>query len=333
MMTTNESGPDEGNTLKKRILNVLIYHKDISIFVFTVILLAIFASVNRNFISGQNVGTILKNIPELGIVALGMTMLIIAGEFDLSVGSTFALAPFIMAFIATNVEGIPLFIAMLAAIVAGCIIGMINGLITTKIGVPSFITTLGMMMVVRGLMLLFSKGFPQSFHSDKPLADIFTASPGGFPVQFLWFIFIAFILWMVLENTRFGNWTYVTGGNKSAAIEMGIPVDRIKILNFMLVGGLSAIAGSIQVFRMHSAYPIQGTGMELNAIAAVVVGGTLLTGGVGTIVGTVMGVLILFSVENILILSQAPTFWFRLFVGLVILVSVSLRITSTRRKK
>jgi simple sugar transport system permease protein len=148
----------------------------------------------------------------------------------------------------------------------------------------------------------------------------------GFPVQVFWFIAAAIVIWVLLENHRFGNRTYVTGGNKSASVAMGIPVDRVKIINFMLVGGLAALAGAIQVFRMGSAYSNAGSGLELSAIAAVVIGGTMLSGGAGTVVGTVMGTIILFTVENILILSRAPAFWFRFFVGVIVIVAVTAHI-------
>ena len=270
-------------------------------------------------------------MPELGIVAVGMTMLIISGEFDLSVGSTFALAPFLMA-IVNERAGLNPVIALAVGIIAGIFIGFVNGIITTKIGIPSFITTLGTMMAWRGAVLLASSGFPQSFQRDLLVAKIFAGSISEFPVQFIWFIFLAGIMWMILENTKFGNWTYVTGGNRSAAIALGIPVDMVKILNFMVLGGMASLAGSIQVFRMGSAYSIAGQGMELQAIGATVIGGTLLTGGSGTIIGTIMGAIIIFSVENIIILSRAPAFWFRTFIGVIIIIAVTAHVLIKGRK-
>lgn len=312
-------------------LKKAIVYKDVSIVILTVVLLAIFSLINGNFLSRANLFVMLKTMPELGIIAVGMTMLIISGEFDLSVGSTFALAPFIMAFV-TERFGLPVTLGFGLCIAAGVVIGMINGVITTKVGIPSFITTLGTMMAFRGVVLLLSAGFPEAFERDRPLARVFAGDIGGFPVQFLWFIGIAAVVWIVLENYRFGNWTYVTGGNRSASIAMGIPVDRVKILNFMLVGGLAAFAGAIQVFRMGSAYSNAGQGMELSAIGATVIGGTMLSGGAGTIVGTIMGTIIIFSVENILILSRAPAFWFRFFVGVIVIVAVSAHILIRGKK-
>jgi len=312
-------------------LKTVIVYKDVSIVILTVVLLAIFSLVNSNFLSRANLFVMLKTMPELGIIAIGMTMLIISGEFDLSVGSTFALAPFIMAFLTERI-GLPSGLGFAACIAAGVAIGLLNGIITTKIGIPSFITTLGTMMAFRGVVLLLSAGFPEAFQRDRPLARVFTGDIGGFPIQFIWFIGIALVVWIFLENYRFGNWTYVTGGNRSASIAMGIPVDRVKILNFMLVGGLAALAGAIQVFRMGSAYSNAGQGMELSAIGATVIGGTMLSGGAGTIVGTIMGTIIIYSVENILILSRAPAFWFRFFVGVIVIVAVTAHVLIRGKK-
>ena len=305
--------------------NAFVRYKDVSIVLLTAALIAIFSLMNGQFLSQENLFVMLKTMPELGLIAIGMTMLIIAGEFDLSVGSTFALSPFIMAYL-TETAGVNPVLAFLLGVASGVAIGFINGIITTKIGIPSFITTLGTMMAFRGVVLLASSGFPEAYDRQRPVARFFTSDVSGFPVQVFWFIAAAIVIWVLLENHRFGNRTYVTGGNRSASVAMGIPVDRVKIINFMIVGGLAALAGAIQVFRMGSAYSNAGNGLELSAIAAVVIGGTMLSGGAGTVVGTVMGTIILFTVENILILSRAPAFWFRFFVGVIVIVAVTAHI-------
>ncbi len=305
--------------------NAFVRYKDVSIVILTAGLIAVFSLSNSQFLSSENLFVMLKTMPELGLIAVGMTLLIIAGEFDLSVGSTFALSPFIMAFL-TESAGVNPVLAFVIGIASGVAIGFLNGIITTKIGIPSFITTLGTMMAFRGVVLLASAGFPEAYDRERPIAKLFTSDLSGFPVQFFWFVAAAIVIWVILENHRFGNRTYVTGGNRSASVAMGISVDRVKIINFMIVGGLAALAGAIQVFRMGSAYSNAGNGLELSAIAAVVIGGTMLSGGAGTVVGTVMGTIILFTVENILILSRAPAFWFRFFVGVIVIVAVTVHI-------
>ncbi len=315
-----------------RRFNAIVRYKDVSIVVLTAGLIVIFSLVNGLFLSQENLYIMLKTMPELGLVAIGMTMLIIAGEFDLSVGSTFALSPFIMAYL-TERAGLNPVPAFLIGVLSGVAIGFLNGIITTKIGIPSFITTLGTMMAFRGVILLASAGFPEAYDRQRPISRLFTADFSGFPVQFLWFVAAAVVIWVILEYHRFGNWTYVTGGNRTASVSMGIPVDSVKIANFMIVGGLAALAGAIQVFRMGSAYSNAGQGLELSAIAATVIGGTMLSGGAGTVVGTVMGTILLFSVENILILSRAPAFWFRFFVGVIVIVAVTAHILIQGRKR
>ena len=302
-------------------LGKFLRYKDISIALLTGVLLLICALVNPLFVSGDNIFTMLRTIPEIGIIALGMTMLIICGEFDLSVGSNFAFSAFVMALLNTR-YGVSLWLAFAVCILIGIGIGWINGFITTRIGISSFVTTLATMMIWRGAVLLLSAGFPEALNRNQPFAKLFTGTVAGIPAQFLWFIGLAVIIWVVLENHRFGNWTYVTGGNRPASVAMGIPVNVVKTINFMLVGGLAALAGAIQVFRMGSGYSNAGQGLEMQVIASVVIGGTLLTGGSGTIVGTVMGVIIIFAMENILILSRAPAFWFRLFLGVILLLAV-----------
>ncbi|MBE3131288.1 MAG: ABC transporter permease [Acidobacteria bacterium] len=328
----NEKGTRTGTSSPVLSLSRIVRHKDVSIVLLTAVLITIFSVANGQFLSQENLFVMLKTMPELGLIAIGMTMLIIAGEFDLSVGSTFALSPFIMAYL-TEKAGIDPIIAFLVGIASGVAIGFLNGIITTKIGIPSFITTLGTMMAFRGVILLASAGFPEAYDRQRPISQFFTTNVSGFPVQFFWFVGAAIVIWVILENHRFGNWTYVTGGNRNASVSMGIPVDRVKIFNFMIVGGLAAFAGAIQVFRMGSAYSNAGQGLELSAIAATVIGGTMLSGGAGTIVGTVMGTILLFTVENILILSRVPAFWFRFFVGVIVIVAVTVHILIQGRRR
>lgn len=310
----------------------ILKNKNINVVLLTAVLIIIFAATDRNFISLTNISTLMRNMPDLGIVALGMTMLIICGEFDLSVGSIFGLAPYFMVYTITKL-GFPQGIGLLIAIFAGAIFGLINGFIVTKMRVPSLIATLGMLRVYRGILILLTNGKPIEFPKNLLIVKILTQDFNGFPMQFLWFIFFAVIMFFLLENHKFGNWTSVTGGNRLAAISLGIPVNLVKDLNFMIVGMLSAFAGSIQASRLHSSTPIAGNGVELSVIAAVVIGGTLLLGGSGTIVGAVMGIIIIFSVENILILAGAPSFWFQLFVGLIIIIVVAFHVLIRGRKE
>ena len=302
--------------------NAFVRYKDVSIVLLTAALVAIFAVSNSQFLSQENLFVMLKTMPELGLIAIGMTMLIIAGEFDLSVGSTFALSPFIMAWL-TEAAGVNPLLAFLIGIASGVAVGFVNGIITTKIGIPSFITTLGTMMAFRGVVLLASSGFPEAYDRSRPVARFFTSDVSGFPVQVFWFIAAAIVIWVLLENHRFGNWTYVTGGNRSASVAMGISVDRVKIINFMIVAGLAALAGMSQYLRLESAQPDSGTSLELDTIAASVIGGTALAGGAGSVIGSVIGSVLIRIMDNGLVLAGAPSYWFRVFVGLLLVVAVA----------
>ncbi|MBE3063868.1 MAG: hypothetical protein IMZ69_02475, partial [Spirochaetes bacterium] len=179
----NEKGTRTGTSSPVLSLSRIVRHKDVSIVLLTAVLITIFSVANGQFLSQENLFVMLKTMPELGLIAIGMTMLIIAGEFDLSVGSTFALSPFIMAYL-TEKAGIDPIIAFLVGIASGVAIGFLNGIITTKIGIPSFITTLGTMMAFRGVILLASAGFPEAYDRQRPISQFFTTNVSGFPVQF-----------------------------------------------------------------------------------------------------------------------------------------------------
>ncbi|MCX7041070.1 MAG: ABC transporter permease, partial [Spirochaetes bacterium] len=204
----NETGTRAGTSSPAMNFSRIVRHKDVSIVLLTAVLITIFSILNGQFLSQENLFVILKTMPELGLIAIGMTMLIIAGEFDLSVGSTFALSPFIMAYL-TEKSGVNPILAFLVGISSGVAIGFLNGIITTKIGIPSFITTLGTMMAFRGVILLASAGFPEAYDRQQPVARFFTADFSGFPVQVIWFVAAAIVIWVILENHKFGNWTYV----------------------------------------------------------------------------------------------------------------------------
>lgn len=306
--------------LKSSSLIGVLRFKEASVLVILLLLWAIFSIVTPTFLSSQNILVMMRTMPELGIIAVGVTFLMISQEFDLSVGSTFAFAPFIMTLLVR--DGVGVWVALLVCLAIGMLIGLINGVVTVRAKIPSFITTLGAMMVWRGATLLVSGGFPETFEAPEWFNSIFTGEVGPIPVQFLWFVAILVLLWSILEHHRYGNWVFVTGSNTAAARALGVATDRVKIINFMIVGALAAFAGFIQVSRLGSVNAIQGNGLELQAIAAAVIGGTALMGGSGSIIGTFLGTVIIFSVNNVLILSRAPAFWFNVFLGIILVAAV-----------
>ncbi len=299
-------------------------------------MLIVFTAINPNFLSLTNISNALTFTVELGLIALAMTLLMTSGEFDLSVGSVFGFAPVVM-WTLFNTDAMALFPAFLLALAVAVGVGLVSGLFVTRLGIPSFLVTLGMLLVVRGSALWLTSGFPQRTWraGDQWLAELLVGDfyIGGLRIymSLIWFILIALLLHYVLTRTRFGNWIQATGGNPSAARNRGVPIRRVKLLLFMLTSAMAALAGIISSVRVSAANPNSGTGYELEVIAMVVIGGTVLTGGRGTIIGTVLGVLILRLMRNGIVLIGVPGLAYNIFVGAIILGMMALHAALERR--
>jgi simple sugar transport system permease protein len=274
------------------------------------------------FLSAENLRGMLGLLPEVGLVSIGVAVLMICGEFDLSVGSMFALMPVSVALM-TN-RGIPFIPAMLLGLAIAAAVGFANGFITLTFNIPSFITTLGMLFIVRSLTVVITGGFPPLLSGDLPI-DVFTqfVGPGGMiRTSFIWFVVLAVIAGAMLGSTNFGNWIRATGGLFDAAAAMGVPVWRVKMICFVMCSMLAGFGGTIQVFRLGAPLPSIGDGLELQAVAAAVIGGTALTGGVGTVLGAVVGALLIRVIDNGLVLSQVDANWFKCAVGALTIFAV-----------
>ena len=242
-------------------------------------------------------------------------MLMICGEFDLSVGSMVALMPVSVELMTDR--GIPFIPAMLLGLTFAAAVGLVNGFISLTFNIPSFITTLGMLFIVRSLTVVVTGGFPPLLSGDLPIG-IFTqyVGPGGMiRASFIWFVVVAVIAGAMLGGSNFGNWIRATGGLLDAAAAMGVPVWRVKMTCFVMCSVLAGFGGTIQVFRLGAPLPSIGDGLELQAVAAAVIGGTALTGGVGTVLGAVVGALLIRVIDNGLVLSQVDANWFKCAVG------------------
>jgi simple sugar transport system permease protein len=285
------------------------------------------------FLSYENVRGILGLLPEVGLVAIGVTILMIAGEFDLSVGSVFALAPMVMA--VSMVTGLPFAPAVLLGLVVAGFVGFLNGFITLRFAIPSFITTLGMLFVARSVTVVISGGFPPVLPFDIP-SWIFTHYVGIIRLSMFWFAAIAIALAGVLSLTNFGNWIKSTGGQIDAAAAMGISTGSVKMSCFVLCSVLAGFAGIIQVLRLGSPLPSLGEGLELQAVAAAVIGGASLYGGIGTVLGALVGALLIRIIDNGLVLSHVEANWFKFAIGTLLILAVVanawLRRTSRRIK-
>jgi ribose/xylose/arabinose/galactoside ABC-type transport system permease subunit len=283
------------------------------------------------FLSPENLINVLRQNSMLGIVALGMTFVILAGGIDLSVGSLLAVAGVIAAGLAE--WGVT--IAAVIAIVATTFLGVINGLIIAKARIQPFIVTLGMMIAARGLALAYTNeknvAVPPSAGDFAWLGQGWIA--GFVPVPIAILIIIYTIGWVVLNYTAFGRHVFGLGDNDEAARLMGLNIDRLTIIVYLISGMLAGLAGVILASRLNTGSPVEGVGRELDAIAAVVVGGTLLTGGKGSLVSTLYGVLLLGVIFNIFNLEGQITPWWQLVLRGAILLAVVIlqnRLTKVR---
>ena len=292
------------------------------------VILLLFVMGNDKFLSPLNISNILAFLPELGIVALAMTLLLTAGEFDLAVGAVFAFGPVVVMLLAQN-AGVDLGLALLVGLAVCIVIGALNGLLVTKVGISSFLVTLSMLLVVRGAALYITQGFPlKSWDQPSPfvtlLSGSFQVGPFTLYASLLWFIGLTLLAIYVLDYSKLGNWIAAIGSNRSAAVARGVPADAVKIGLFIATSVAAGLAGMISAFRISTASPVAGTGYELEVIAMVVVGGTALTGGRGTIVGTIVGVFMLRTIRNGIVLIGVPGLAYNIFVGAIILAMLVL---------
>jgi simple sugar transport system permease protein len=298
--------------------------------------LLVFWSINHDFLSPLNISNTLAFTVELGLIALAMTLLMTAGEFDLSVGSVFGFTPVLMwTLFNGGVTSLPAAFAV-GLVIAG-LIGLVNGLFVTHLKIPSFLVTLGMLLVVRGTALFVTSGFPQRtwIAGDHWLANLlvgdFYVGPFRIYMSLFWFIVAVVILGYILTETKFGNWIQASGGNAGAARARGVKVERTKVALFVLSAMMSGLAGIISSIRTSAANPNSGTGYELEVIAMVVIGGTALIGGRGTIIGTVMGIFILRIMRNGIVLIGVPGLAYNIFIGAIILGMMALHSGLERR--
>ncbi len=327
--------------IRIRILNTLadIRHKIadwpelITLLTFALVFLFFTVAVADTFLSALALSNILTFGSITGVVVIGVAFLMISGEFDLSVGSNLAVASYVFAL--AVVGGVPALAAMGLALMVSVLLGLINGVIVAYSRIPSFIVTLGTLFAYRGLARILGGGTAVKYTPEElpalftylngslpPLNNLFE-QVGNFRASSLWFIGLVIVMTIVLERTRYGNWTFATGGNALAARSQGVNVRRVKILNFMLSGGLAGLAGVLTFAQRNSATPLAGTGLELIAVAGAVIGGVRLSGGYGTIIGASLGVLLMSMLEQGLALMGIPNEIFRAVAGFIIIVTVA----------
>ena len=289
------------------------------------LLVVVVSILSPSFLNGRNLLNVFRQTSVNAIIAAGMTFVILTGGIDLSVGSVLALSG---AFTASMLaSGQNIFISVIIAILCGGVVGFLNGFIISKGKLQPFIATLATMTILRGLTLVFTDGKPITLGSGA-LAMAFGKIGGGsilkIPAPVIITIIVFIACYYILNYTKMGRYTYALGGNEEATKLSGLNTDKIKIWVYTISGILSAIAGIIITSRLYSAQPTAGTGYELDAIAAVVLGGTKLTGGKGKITGTIIGALIIGVLSNALNILDVSSYYQMMVKGIVILIAVLL---------
>lgn len=308
------------NTKKMKLTNA----REFGVFLVLIIIMVIMSIASPVFLKTVNLVNIVRQTVEIGIMAIGMTYLIIAGELDLSVGSMFATCAMFGGLLFKS-QIFPPTIVFFLVMLCGVALGSINGLFVTRVGIPSFIVTLGTMKIYRSVAYALGNGqsisqFPEA--ATNSWVWMLGAKIAGVPVQ----IFIMFLLFIgahvLLKKTVYGYRVYATGGNDRAAHLSGVNVKNTRLVAFAMMGALCAIAALISTAYLNTVTTTSGEGREMDAIAAVILGGAALSGGRGTIPGTFLGAIIMATVKNGMVLLNVPVFWQDGFIGSVVIIAV-----------
>jgi ribose/xylose/arabinose/galactoside ABC-type transport system permease subunit len=311
--------------------------------IFLAILVVILSVLRPNFLSAFNLFNVMRQISFIGILAVGMTFVILTAGIDLSVGSLLALSGIICATVAkgsrslleggvTDSGGVRVLLAALAAILVGMLIGLLQGSLTARAGIPAFIVTLGGLGAWRGATLLWTNGQPISSFSDdfKFWGQGFI---GPLPVPVIFFIAIVIIGQIILKYTQYGRWIYALGGNPEASRLSGLNVKMLTTSVYVISGFCAGLAGFLLTSRLNSAEQVAGQGYELQAIAAVVIGGTSLFGGQGGMIGTLIGAMLIGVLNNGLVILNVSPYYQQIVIGAIIVLSVYIDQLAKRRSR
>ena len=292
--------------------------------VFVLLVILFMLTAPRAFLGYRVYMSFMASVPPPLIIALGLTLVVVAGEMDLSFPSVVAFASYVFCQLYQSYD--LTWLALVAALVTGTVMGFINGLVVTKLGIPSLIATLGMLFLWGGLVTVVSNGASLAIPDieGRLIHTVLAGRIGVIPVQFLWALAVAVVVWLILNRHRFGESLLFIGDNLKVAKVVGIAIDREKIKLFTLMGLLSALAGVFLTLETTTYFSQAGMGYLLTVVAAVFIGGTSIFGGAGKVVGTVFGALIVAIIEAGLVASGVAGFWTRFYIGLVFIVSVTM---------
>ena len=293
-------------------------------------LLVVFGLISPTLLRAESLAAMLRAIAFVGIIAVGQTLLMVSGEIDLSVGSVAGLCAVLSAWL-MKTHGWPVPAAFCAGLLAGSFTGLVNGLLAVRVAIPAFIVTLGMLYVARGANYLLCAGYP-IYPLPEPLTAMGKASPLG--LSWAFFVFVAFAAGSdaFLRRTVWGRAIYATGGNREVAHIAGIPTARVKVGCYVATGSAAALAGMLLMAQLNVGQPEIGTGWELEVIASTVIGGVSLFGGVGTVLGTALGVGLMQVVRSGLVSSGVNTHWQTVALGTIMILAVALDLLRRRAK-
>ncbi|MDG4889981.1 MULTISPECIES: ABC transporter permease [unclassified Mesorhizobium] len=297
------------------------------------VVFVIFLTVAPHFSSAESLTSVAIVAAQLGIGAAGVTLLMIAGEFDLSIGSVLALTSIIAAFL-TSVAGVSVPVALCGALASAVLIGLLHGTLVLYASIPSFIVTLGGLMFWRAMVYLISGGYPVSAPADSAVLTWMSQRfANGLSMGLLWSLVVLLIAHWVLTNTKFGNWIYATGGNVAAARLKGVPINQLKLTLFVMTAVLACFSGLVQLGRFGTVDANRGSGLELEAIAAAVIGGSSLRGGVGSVLGTLLGCLTIAMIRQGLALINMPPAVYQALLGALLVSAVLINRAIEKRSR
>jgi ribose transport system permease protein len=296
-----------------------------------VIAVVFFVCVDRSFLSPNSAAAMLRAVAFIGIIAVGQTWLMVAGEIDLSVGSVAGLCAVVAAWTMKH-AGLPMEAGVAVGLAVGALAGLVNGLVAIRLGIPAFIATLGMLYIARGLNYLLCKGYP-IYPLPERLTAFGKAEPCGVSWAFLILVATVVVGDFFLRKTVFGRKVLATGGNAEVARIAGINTHAVKISCYVLTGMSAALAGMLLMAQLNVGQPEIGSGWELDVIASVVIGGVSLFGGLGTVAGTFLGLLIMQVVRSGLVVSGVNTHWQTVAVGVIMIAAVGVDLLRRRAKQ
>lgn len=291
--------------------------------------------ISPTFFSGANLTNILTSNAGFAVLALGMAVVLVPAHIDVSIGAQLALTAVIVgnltiAFDEQSILVNPLTM-ILVGVVIGAVVGAINGLLVGRLALPAIIVTLGMLSILRGLLFSATKG---SWSSGVPhwMTDLQVTGLFGVPTVLLILLGVVVVIWLLIHRTVLGRDILAVGGNRDAARRFGVNVERVDLTVFMLMGGLAGVAGVLYLIQMGSAQPGAAGGIELEAIAAAILGGASVFGGRIRLAGTLLGVLLLSVIENVMILTRVPVYWQSLVSGLIVVIAITAAVLQDRAR-